>query len=262
MATKMSQHLLGRAWPYEAQVAAAGRYRRAGHQRPDIQTRPMHVELLIAKSVGDASVRMANDLRSQHISIERRRPLPVAYRDHAVIKLDPCLSHDRTVLWQIGRPMSAPRQDRAVRVMSGRVRVGAERSTCGRHPGQAQGDRTALSPDRQRTPVPPRPPDSATAHQRVQRLDSAQRVGRLDAALDQLCRISLPVCDEVGYRPFEPEAAAMYFAPVANRYNAPERSCSATSRSGCWPRPSTTPSRVAVTVDRLVLQTEIINLNG
>jgi DNA replication protein DnaC len=47
----------------------------------------------------------------------------------------------------------------------------------------------------------------ATAHQWVQRLDTAQRAGRLDAELDRLRRIPLLVCDEVGYIPFDPQAA-------------------------------------------------------
>jgi DNA replication protein DnaC len=52
----------------------------------------------------------------------------------------------------------------------------------------------------------------ATAHQWVQRLDSAQRAGRLDAELERLRRSPLLVCDEVGYVPFAPEAAALFFA--------------------------------------------------
>ncbi|MCI0689060.1 MAG: ATP-binding protein, partial [Sporichthyaceae bacterium] len=58
----------------------------------------------------------------------------------------------------------------------------------------------------------------ATAHQWVNRLDAAQRAGRLDAELDKLRRIPLLVCDEVGYIPFEPEAAALFYALVASRY--------------------------------------------
>lgn len=41
----------------------------------------------------------------------------------------------------------------------------------------------------------------ATAHQWVQRLDAAQRAGRLDAEHDKLRCIPLLVCDEVGYVP-------------------------------------------------------------
>jgi DNA replication protein DnaC len=58
----------------------------------------------------------------------------------------------------------------------------------------------------------------ATAHQWVQRLDAAQRAGRLDAELEGLRRIPLLVCDEVGYIPFAPEAAALFFALVSSRY--------------------------------------------
>jgi IstB-like ATP binding protein len=71
----------------------------------------------------------------------------------------------------------------------------------------------------------------ATAHQWVGRLDAAQRAGRLDAELDRLRRISLLVCDEVGYIPFEPEAAALFYALVASRYEHASVIVSSTSRS-------------------------------
>ena len=48
--------------------------------------------------------------------------------------------------------------------------------------------------------------------------DAAQRAGRLDTELDRLRRIPLLACDEVGYIPFAPEAAALFYALVANRY--------------------------------------------
>jgi DNA replication protein DnaC len=47
---------------------------------------------------------------------------------------------------------------------------------------------------------PPRPPRCLRHRpQWVQRLDAAQRAGRLDPELDKLRRIPLLVCDEVGY---------------------------------------------------------------
>ncbi|MDQ1245908.1 MAG: hypothetical protein QG597_275 [Actinomycetota bacterium] len=58
----------------------------------------------------------------------------------------------------------------------------------------------------------------ATAHQWVQRLDSAARSGNLDTELERLRRIPLLICDEVGYIPFEPEASALFYALVASRY--------------------------------------------
>jgi IstB-like ATP binding protein len=47
----------------------------------------------------------------------------------------------------------------------------------------------------------------ATAHQWVNRLGAAKRAGRLDEELERLGRIPLLIVDEVGYIPFDPEAA-------------------------------------------------------
>ena len=49
----------------------------------------------------------------------------------------------------------------------------------------------------------------ATAHQWVNRLGAAKRAGRLDEELERLGRIPLLIVDEVGYIPFDPEAAAI-----------------------------------------------------
>ena len=43
--------------------------------------------------VGNTTVRMVNNVGSQCISIELRRPLPVAHRDHIVVKFDSDYSH-------------------------------------------------------------------------------------------------------------------------------------------------------------------------
>ncbi|HET6919278.1 MAG TPA: transposase [Jiangellaceae bacterium] len=93
IAAKVSQDLLDGAGPHETQVAASRHNRWARHQRADVQTRSVHVELLIAKPVSDMAVRVVNNLGSQHISIELRRPFPVAHRDHTVVEFDSYLSH-------------------------------------------------------------------------------------------------------------------------------------------------------------------------
>ena len=49
----------------------------------------------------------------------------------------------------------------------------------------------------------------ATAQQWVDRLAAAKRAGRLDEELERLGRFPLLVVDEVGYIPFDPEAAAL-----------------------------------------------------
>jgi DNA replication protein DnaC len=48
----------------------------------------------------------------------------------------------------------------------------------------------------------------ATAHQWVNRLGAAKRAGRLEDELERLSRVPLLIVDEVGYIPFDPEAAA------------------------------------------------------
>jgi DNA replication protein DnaC len=58
----------------------------------------------------------------------------------------------------------------------------------------------------------------ATASQWVDRLAAAHHSGTLQAELVRLARYPLLVVDEVGYIPFEPEAANLFFQLVSSRY--------------------------------------------
>jgi DNA replication protein DnaC len=58
----------------------------------------------------------------------------------------------------------------------------------------------------------------ATASQWVDRLAAAHHGGTLQAELVRLARYPLLVIDEVGYIPFEPEAANLFFQLVSSRY--------------------------------------------
>jgi DNA replication protein DnaC len=58
----------------------------------------------------------------------------------------------------------------------------------------------------------------ATASQWVDRLAAAHASGTLQAELARLARYPLLVIDEVGYIPFEPEAAKLFFQLVSSRY--------------------------------------------
>jgi IstB-like ATP binding protein len=58
----------------------------------------------------------------------------------------------------------------------------------------------------------------ATASQWVDRLAAAHASGKLQAELARLARYPLLVIDEVGYIPFEPEAANLFFQLVSGRY--------------------------------------------
>jgi DNA replication protein DnaC len=58
----------------------------------------------------------------------------------------------------------------------------------------------------------------ATAAEWVARLAEAHHAGRIYAELTRLGRYPLLVVDEVGYIPFEPEAANLFFQLVSSRY--------------------------------------------
>jgi hypothetical protein len=57
-----------------------------------------------------------------------------------------------------------------------------------------------------------------TATEWVARLRDAKRQGSLEAELRRLSFIPLLVVDEVGYTPFDPEAANLMFSLVSSRY--------------------------------------------
>ena len=84
----------------------------------------------------------------------------------------------------------------------------------------------------------------ATAAEWVDRLALAHTAGRLHDELRRLGRYPLIVIDEVGYIPFEPEAANLFFQLISARYERASRHRHlATSRSAGGVRPSaTTPS--------------------
>ena len=58
----------------------------------------------------------------------------------------------------------------------------------------------------------------ATATEWVTRLTDAHRAGRLPQELTRLRRYGLIIVDEVGYLPFEQDAANLFFQLVSSRY--------------------------------------------
>jgi DNA replication protein DnaC len=102
----------------------------------------------------------------------------------------------------------------------------------------------------------------ATAHQWVQRLDAAQRAGRLDTKLDNLRRLPLLVCNEVGYVPFEPEAATLFYALIASRYERASLILSGNKSFSSWAEIFGDAVSVSAMVDRLVHHADITNFKG
>jgi DNA replication protein DnaC len=102
----------------------------------------------------------------------------------------------------------------------------------------------------------------ATVHQWVNRLGAAKRAGRLDDELERLGRLPLLVVDEVGYIPFDPEAASLFFALVSSRYERRSLIVSSNKTFSAWAEIFGDPVAVAAMVDRLVHHAEVIVLKG
>jgi DNA replication protein DnaC len=80
----------------------------------------------------------------------------------------------------------------------------------------------------------------ATASEWVARLAEAHHVGRLQDELVRLGRYPLLVVDEVGYIPFEPEAANLFFQLVSSRYERASLIVTSNKPFGRWARSSAT----------------------
>jgi DNA replication protein DnaC len=102
----------------------------------------------------------------------------------------------------------------------------------------------------------------ASAQQWVARLAAAKRGGRLDEELERIGRIPLIIVDEVGYIPFDPEAAALFFALVSSRYERFSIIVSSNKTFSAWAEIFGDPVAVAALVDRLVHHAEVLVLRG
>lgn len=102
----------------------------------------------------------------------------------------------------------------------------------------------------------------ATATQWVARLAAAKRDGRLDAELAALSRIPLIICDEVGYIPFDPEAANLMFALVSARYERASMIVTSNKPFSRWGEVFGDDVVAAAMIDRLVHHAEILSLKG
>jgi DNA replication protein DnaC len=102
----------------------------------------------------------------------------------------------------------------------------------------------------------------ATAAQWVARLADAHNAGRLQAELIRLGRYPLLVIDEVGYIPFEPEAANLFFQLVSSRYERASLIVTSNKPFGRWGEVFGDDVVAAAMIDRLVHHAEVIALKG
>ena len=102
----------------------------------------------------------------------------------------------------------------------------------------------------------------ATAAQWVARLAEAHAQGRLQAELVRLGRSPLLVVDEVGYIPFEAEAANLFFQLVSARYERVSLIVTSNKPFGRWGEVFGDDIVAAAMIDRLVHHAEVVALKG
>jgi DNA replication protein DnaC len=84
----------------------------------------------------------------------------------------------------------------------------------------------------------------------------------LQAELLRLSRYPLLVVDEVGYIPFEPEAANLFFQLVSSRYERASLIVISNKPFGRWGEVFGDEVVAAAMIDRLVHHAEVVSLRG
>jgi DNA replication protein DnaC len=102
----------------------------------------------------------------------------------------------------------------------------------------------------------------ATASQWVDRLAEAHNAGRLQTELIRLARYPLLIVDEVGYIPFEAEAANLFFQLVASRYEHASLIVTSNQQFGRWGEVFGDDVVAAAMIDRLVHHADVVALKG
>lgn len=102
----------------------------------------------------------------------------------------------------------------------------------------------------------------ATATEWVARLGDAKRAGQFEEELVRLGRTPLLVVDEVGYIPFDPEAANLMFSLVSARYERASVIATSNKPFSAWGEIFGDEVVAAAMIDRLVHHAEILALKG
>jgi len=101
-----------------------------------------------------------------------------------------------------------------------------------------------------------------TATEWVAHLADAQRHGHLDSELDRLQRMPLLIVDEVGYIPFDPQAANLMFMLISRRYERASVIVTSNKPFSGWGEIFGDDVVAAAMIDRLVHHAEILALKG
>src|SRR5450631_1742806 len=102
----------------------------------------------------------------------------------------------------------------------------------------------------------------ATATEWVARLGEAKRQGNLETELRRLSFVPLIVVDEVGYIPFDPEAANLMFSLVSARYERASMIVTSNKPFSAWGEIFGDEVVAVAMIDRLIHHAEILSLKG
>ena len=102
----------------------------------------------------------------------------------------------------------------------------------------------------------------ATAVDWTTRLTSAHQAGRLAAELAKLRRYQLLIIDEVGYLPFEQDAANLFFQLVSSRYEHASLILTSNLAFSNWGAVFGDQAVAAAMIDRIVHHADVIALKG
>ena len=101
-----------------------------------------------------------------------------------------------------------------------------------------------------------------TATDWVTRLTEAHRQGRLPVELARLRRYGLIIVDEVGYLPFEQDAANLFFQLVSSRYEHASLILTSNLPFSSWGGVFGDQAVAAAMIDRIVHHADVLTLKG
>ena len=96
----------------------------------------------------------------------------------------------------------------------------------------------------------------------VARLQEAHSRGKLATELARLRRYSVLICDEVGYIPFDQDAANLFFQLVASRYEHASLIMTSNLSFGLWGEVFGDPIVASAMIDRIAHHADVLSLTG
>lgn len=101
-----------------------------------------------------------------------------------------------------------------------------------------------------------------TANNWIARLADAHRKGQLETELKKIRRYKLIIIDEIGYIPFDQDAANLFFQLVASRYEQGSIMVTSNLPFSRWGETFGDDVVAAAMIDRLVHHSEVLTLSG